>query len=251
MSNQRTRKMVSLKVLETSGVDHPAHLEEGWIVMKNATKEATVSEEQVGMDENLEEAYIERVVELEKALSASQAKVEELAKAYEKMEAPKDKEEEEEEVEEEDDMMKSLPQPVREMLEKAASETAMVREELKKERDSRRDEEFVAKASGWSHLTIDAKEVGPSLRKLSDIDPSLASQVEKALEGANAQAESAAIFGEIGRGSRPDDGNAYAKVEAMAKAAHANGEFKTTEQAMTAIIQQNPDLYAAYRAESK
>ena len=250
MANIKKRKMVALKVLETSGVDHPAHLEEGWIVMKNATKEATVSE--VGMDENLEEAYIERVVELEKALSASQAKVEELAKAYEKMEASKDKEEEEEEEEvEEDDMMKSLPQPVREMLEKAASETAMVREELKKERDSRRDEEFVAKASGWSHLTIDAKEVGPSLRKLSDIDPSLASQVEKALEGANAQAESAAIFGEIGRGSRPDDGNAYAKVEAMAKAAHANGEFKTTEQAMTAIIQQNPDLYAAYRAESK
>ena len=216
--------------------------------MKNATKEATVSEEQVGMDENLEEAYIERVVELEKALSASQAKVEELAKAYEKVEAP---EEEEAEEEEEDDMMKSLPQPVREMLEKAASETAMVREELKKERDSRRDEEFVAKASGWSHLTIDANEVGPSLRKLSDIDPSLASQVEKALEGANAQAESAAIFGEIGRGSRPDDGNAYATVEAMAKAAHANGDYKTTEQAMTAIIQQNPDLYAAYRAESK
>jgi len=262
MANIKKRKMVALKVLETSGVDHPAHLEEGWIVMKNATKEATVSEEQVGMDENLEEAYIERVVELEKALSASQAQVEELEKANEEMEKASKKKQvmgDEEtaadaaDPEEEDDsyMMKSLPQPVREMLEKAANETAMVREELKKERDSRRDEEFVAKASGWSHLTIDAKEVGPSLRKLSDIDPSLASQVEKALEGANAQAESAAIFGEIGRGSRPDDGNAYARVEAMAKAAHASGEFKTTEQAMTAIIQQNPDLYAAYRAESK
>lgn len=257
MSNIKKRKMVALKVLETSGVDHPAHLEEGWIVMKNATKEATVSEEQIGMDENLEEAYIERVVELEKALSASQAQVEELEKASKKkmdqMAGDEETAADAADPEEEDDsyMMKSLPQPVREMLEKAANETAMVREELKKERDSRRDEEFVAKASGWSHLTIDAKEVGPSLRKLSDIDPSLASQVEKALEGANAQAESAAIFGEIGRGSRPDDGNVYAKVEAMAKAAYANGEFKTTEQAMTAIIQQNPDLYAAYRAESK
>ena len=257
MANIKKRKMVALKVLETSGVDHPAHLEEGWIVMKNATKEATVSEEQIGMDENLEEAYIERVVELEKALSASQAQVEELEKASKKkmdqMAGDEETAADAADPEEEDDsyMMKSLPQPVREMLEKAANETAMVREELKKERDSRRDEEFVAKASGWSHLTIDAKEVGPSLRKLSDIDPSLASQVEKALEGANAQAESAAIFGEIGRGSRPDDGNAYARVEAMAKAAHANGEFKTTEQAMTAIIQQNPDLYAAYRAESK
>ena len=79
MSSSKKRKMVALKVLETSGVDHPAHLEEGWIVMKSATKEANVSEE-VLMDPSLEEAYIERVVELEKALEASAAQVEKLQK---------------------------------------------------------------------------------------------------------------------------------------------------------------------------
>jgi hypothetical protein len=84
MSSPKKRKMVALKVLETSGVDHPAHLEEGWIVMKSATKEANVSEE-VLMDPSLEEAYIERVVELEKALEASHAQVEKLEKAYEDM----------------------------------------------------------------------------------------------------------------------------------------------------------------------
>jgi dsDNA-specific endonuclease/ATPase MutS2 len=161
--------------------------------------------------------------------------------------------EDEEEVEddEEEDMMKSLPQPVREMLEKAANEANYAKEELRKEREARRDEEFVQKAAAWSHLTVDAKDLGPALRRLTDIDANLASQVEKALSAANAQSESAAIFDEIGRGSRPDDGSAYAKVESMAKAAVNNGDFKTMEQAVASIVTQNPDLYAAYRAEQR
>ena len=249
MSSSKKRKMVALKVLETSGVDHPAHLEEGWIVMKSATKEANVSEE-VLMDPSLEEAYIERVVELEKALEASHAQIEEMEKAKYAagdMEPEDDEEEEDEEAE----MMKSLPQPVREMLAKAANEATYAKEELRKEREARRDEEFVQKAAAWQHLTVDAKDLGPALRRLTDIDANLASQVEKALSAANAQSESASIFDEIGRGSRPDDGSAYAKVESMAKAAVNNGDFKTMEQAVASIVTKNPDLYAAYRAEQR
>ena len=241
--------MVALKVLETSGVDHPAHLEEGWIVMKNANAlEAPVSDEVV-LEPTLEEAYIERVVELEKALEMSNAQIEEMRKAAEAYEGEETDEEETMEDDEEEDMMKSLPQPVREMLEKAQNEAHYVREELRKERESRRDEEFVQKAAGWSSLTLDAKDLGPALRRLTDVDANLAEQVEKALSAANAQAESASIFDEIGRGSRPDDGSAFAKVEAMAKSAMSDGKFSTKEQAIAAIVTQNPDLYAAYRAE--
>jgi hypothetical protein len=243
----KQKKMVALKVLETSGVDHPAHLEEGWIVMKNAgtQTEDTVSEQKETMEQGLEEAYIERVVELEKALAETQEK---LAKAYD----TKMKEEEEEEEEEEEDdeaMMKSLPQPVREMLEKAEASANQAREELKKERDNRRDEQYVSKASAWSSLTVDPQNLGPALRKLSDIDATLGEVIEKALESANAQAESASIFDEIGRGSRPTEGNAFAKVETLAKAAFVAGEYSTVEQAMTGVILKNPDLYADYRKE--
>ena len=249
MSSSKKRKMVALKVLETSGVDHPAHLEEGWIVMKSATKEANVSEE-VLMDPSLEEAYIERVVELEKALEASHAQIEEMEKAKYAA-GDMEPEDDEEEDDEEAEMMKSLPQPVREMLAKAANEATFAKEELRKEREARRDEEFVQKAAAWQHLTVDAKDLGPALRRLTDIDANLASQVEKALSAANAQSESASIFDEIGRGSRPDDGSAYAKVESMAKAAVNNGDFKTMEQAVASIVTKNPDLYAAYRAEQR
>ena len=251
MNNNKKRKMVALKVLETSGVDHPAHLEEGWIVMKSANAtEAPVSEEVEAMDEALEQAYIERVVELEKALEASHAQIEQLQKAAVEVEI----EDDEEEMDEEETMksvLKSLPEPVREMLEKAQGEAAVAREELRKERQERRNEEFVAKAAEWNHLTIDAKEFGPALARLSDIDANLSQMVEKAMSGANAQAESASIFDEIGRPVRSDDNSAYARVETMAKAAVASGEFTTLEQAIAGVVVKNPDLYAAYRAESR
>ena len=228
--------------------------------MKNAgTTEATVDNTEATpaepqIESALEEAYIDRIVELEKALAASEEHVAELT---EKAKAPKveveiGEEDDEEDMTEEETMkalVKSLPEPVREMLKKAEDAASKAQEELRKEREARRDEEFVEKATGWSHLTIDAKNFGPALRRLTDIDANLAEQVEKALEAANAQSESASIFEEIGRGSRPDESNAYAKVQALAKAAHEAGEFATVEQAVAGIIHKNPDLYAAYRNE--
>ena len=50
----RTRKMVNLAIEETSGVDHPAHLHEGWLVMKSADE----SEVQRVLDESLTEEEI-------------------------------------------------------------------------------------------------------------------------------------------------------------------------------------------------
>ena len=254
MSKPKTRKMVALKVLETSGVDHPAHLEEGWIVMKSADQGVSMNNEEIGMDESLEEAYIERVVELEKALADSQDRVAALQAEVEKMAYKGGEEDEEEEMDEEETMkalLKSVPDPVREVLAKAQSEAEAARAELRKEREIQRDREFVAKAAGWNHLTVDANEVGPALRRLSEVDVDLFSTIEKALEAANAQAESAAIFDELGRGSRPDDNDAYAKVHTLAKAAYDKGEFATIEQAISAMVVTHPELYAAYRAETR
>lgn len=265
----KQRKMVALKVLETSGVDHPAHLEEGWIVMKNSgtTTEATVSDanEIVSeeIDPTLEEAYIDRIVELEKSLAASEKLVADLSEETEKAkkkkmpdfiqdkmdEAAEDEEEEEDEEMTYKALVKSLPEPVRLMLKKAEDAEKKATEELRKEREARRDEEFVKKAAGWSHITVDASEFGPALRRLTDIDANLAEQVEKAMDAVNAQAESASIFTEIGRGGRPQENDAYGKVQALAKAAHQAGEFSTVEQAVAGIINKNPDLYAAYRNE--
>jgi hypothetical protein len=252
------RKMVKLKVIETSGVDHPAHLNEGWIVMKQSetdsegadmaddAKTAEVTEEVIVEDNTLADSLVkaqERIAELEEALAA------ELEKGKGKKPAflMEDGEEEDDE-----DMMKSVPEPVREMLNKAKAEADTAREELRKEREERRDAEFVAKArDAWNHLTIDPEQVGKAMRRLTDVDASLADVITKALDSANAQAESADIFAEIGTVGRPDSSDAYGKVQTLAKSLVAEGKAATVEQAVVDLISTDPSLYHEYVAEKR
>ena len=253
------RKMVKLKVIETSGVDHPAHLNEGWVVMKHqdnpeTTEGADVSEETEAIETNeadvITESLVkaqERIAELEEAL--------EIEKAKKKMPFG-DKETAEETVapDEEDDsyLMKSVPEAVREMLNKAKADADVAREELRKEREERRDAEFVAKAqSAWNLLPVDATEVGKAMRRLTDVDAPLAETIAKALDAANAQAESANIFAEIGTAGRPDNGDAYGKVQALAKSLVADGKAPTVEQAVVDLISADPTLYHEYVAEKR
>lgn len=247
------RKMVKLKVIETSGVDHPAHLNEGWVVMKQqdnqeSTEGAEVSEETEAVEtievdvvtESLVKAQ-ERIAELEEALEIEKAK-----KPTVEIEIDGEEEEDEE------DMMKSVPEAVREMLNKAKVEADVAREELRKERDERRDAEFVAKAqTSWGLLPVDASEVGKAMRRLTDVDAPLAETIAKALDAANAQAESANIFAEIGTAGRPDTGDAYSKVQALAKSLVADGKSSTVEQAVVDIISADPALYHEYVAEKR
>ncbi len=247
------RKMVKLKVVETSGVDHPAHLNEGWVVMKHQDPETTegaeVSEEteaiEMTEDDVITESLVkaqERIAELEEALEVEKAKKKPAFLA----------EAEVEDEEDEEDMMKSVPEAVREMLNKAKVEADDARAELRKEREERRDAEFVAKAqSAWGLLPVDATEVGKAMRRLSDVDAPLAETIAKALDAANAQAESANIFAEIGTAGRPDTGDAYSKVQSMAKSLVAEGKARTVEQAVVDLISDDPTLYQDYVAEKR
>ncbi|CAB4158422.1 hypothetical protein UFOVP711_3 [uncultured Caudovirales phage] len=248
------RKMVKLKVIETSGVDHPAHLNEGWVVMKHQDPETTegaeVSEETEAIEtteadvitESLVKAQ-ERIAELEEALEVEKAKKKPAFLAEVEVEA---------EDEEDEDMMKSVPEAVREMLNKAKVEADVAREELRKEREERRDAEFVAKAeASWGLLPVDASEVGKAMRRLTDVDAPLAETIAKALDAANAQAESANIFAEIGTAGRPDTGDAYGKVQALAKSLVADGKASTVEQAVVDLISADPTLYHEYVAEKR
>ena len=252
------RKMVKLKVEETSGVDHPAHLEEGWIVMKAANKGAkTVAKEPKVEIEIEDEEEMMDDTETEKAASEDKetdfeamfakmkeerdmykGKYEEMMKEY----APADDEE---------TMEKAMPEPVRAMLKKARDEAEAARTELRKEVETRRNREFVAKAAGWSALSIDAEAIGPVLRKMADHDADLTDKIVAALSSANAQAEAANIFAELGSSSRPDSGDAYSRMTKMAKAAVEAGEHKTIEQAISALVVSNPELYDAYRQENR
>ena len=261
----RTRKMVNLAIEETSGVDHPAHLHEGWLVMKSADEsevqrvlDETLTEEDSNMENTSTAATEEQVIEksAEEKLTIAEARISELEEALAKAskdaemsEEDKKKKKMDEESSEEMDYMKSAPESVVKMIEDLRKSAEAATAELQKERDSRADAEAIEKAKGWANLNLDAEKVGPALRRLASTDADLAKSIEDVLSSVNAQAESAQIFAEIGKSADFKTGNAYERMTSLAKSAVEEGVAKSFEQALADVATKNPDLYSQYLSE--
>jgi vacuolar-type H+-ATPase subunit I/STV1 len=276
MSKPRTRKMVNLAIEETSGVDHPAHLHEGWLVMKSASEsevqrvldKSLTKEDSTMEDMKTTEATEDKVEKtVEEELAMAQARIAELeAKLAEKELKPEEevvmamdedskKPEEEtmkmdsEKKEEEEEYLKSAPRSVVKMITDLKKQADAATAELRKERIARADAQAVEKAKGWANLNINAEKVGPALRRLSETDSELAKSVEEILSSVNAQAESASIFAEIGKSADFKSGNAYERMTTLAKSAVEEGVAKSFAQAMADVASKNPDLYSQYLSE--
>ena len=265
MSKPRTRKMVNLAIEETSGVDHPAHLHEGWLVMKSAsesevqrvldksltkedsnmedmkTTEATDVKVEKTVEEELAMAQA-RIAELEaKLLEAAKEEIGEPVMAMNTEDSMKPKVDEE--------YMKSAPESVVKMITDLKKQAEEATAELRKEREARADAQSVEKAKGWANLNLNAEKVGPALRRLSETDSELAKSVEEILSSVNAQAESASIFAEIGKSADFKSGNAYERMTTLAKSAVDEGVSKSMAQAIADVALNNPDLYSQYLTE--
>jgi hypothetical protein len=238
----KARKMVNLSIEETSGVDHPAHLTEGWLVMKSADE----SDVQRVLDESLnrEDSPMEETVnEQTEETPKDEATVE--ASAETEVEASSDEE-----------VLKSAPEAVIKMVEdlrkakeyaESKANEAMI--ELQKQRDAKADAEAIEKAKAWSHLNLDAEFVGKSLRQLNSVDTKLAKSVEDILTSVNAQAESANIFAEIGSTINAAPDNAYGRMTIMAKSLVDSGQASSVEAGIAQVAVQNPELYSQYLNE--
>ena len=275
MSKPRTRKMVNLAIEETSGVDHPAHLHEGWLVMKSASEsevqrvldKSLTKEDSTMEDMKTTEATEDKVEKtVEEELAAAQARIAELeAKLAEKEMKPEEEVEmamhgdsmkpEDEETKkmdsekEEEDYMKSAPRSVVKMITSLKKQAEEATAELRKERVARADAQSVEKAKGWANLNLNAEKIGPALRRLSETDSELAKSVEEILSSVNAQAESASIFAEIGKSADFKSGNAYERMTTLAKSAVQDGVAKSFEQALSDVAMKDPDLYSQYLSE--
>jgi hypothetical protein len=247
------RKMVDLLIEETSGVDHPAHLHEGWLVMKAASPSEvwrvldTVGPDNPGegMSDMEKQDLLARLAEVE----AENAALRKAAGSDGSDEAI------------DEDVLKSLPEPVRaafEQMQKDA-EAALAKardteEALVKEREQRADAEMVDVVKAWEHLTLDPAEVGPALRKVRDIDADLYEAIAKALTGANAQNESAEIMKQVGSGNGvltlSTGGDAATEIDAVAKSI-AKDEGISYAAAVAKAAKANPDLYSRYQTERK
>lgn len=270
----RTRKMANLVIEETSGVDHPAHLHEGWLVMKSAD----ASEVQRVLDESLTEEEImsentqtevtpaatdeqveapateatEEVAEVEKAemtMEEALKKIADLQAKLVELESKESEDEMEKSATVADEFLKSAPESVVKMIEDFKKQAETATEELRKEREAKADAEAIEKAKGFANLNLDAEKVGPALRRLSTVDADLAKSVEDILTSVNAQAESANIFAEIGKSADFATGDALGRLTTLAKSAVEEGVAKSFEQAFADVAAKNPELYVQYRNE--
>ena len=278
---RKAPKMTNLLIEETSGVDHPAHLHEGWLVVK-AKNIATVAEVEKALPELMEASMseaTENVVEqtkaedaeekmegegyeakqMEEELAMAQARILELESRIAEMEAAIDMADAAAEGEpmEGADMMeesvvalaKSAPEPIRKAMAELAKAAEEAKAELAKEREDRADAEAITKArETFKHLNIEAEKIGPALRRLAAADAELAKAVEEALVSADAQNESADIFTEVGKGYAPSS-DAIEKMNSLAKAAVVEGKATTIEQALAQVAVENPSLYNDYLIE--
>lgn len=271
---RKAPKMTELVIEETSGVDHPAHLHEGWLVIKASNTESvadvlaalpeplgesmsddptevtieTDSEVTLATEDEKAEGMEPESKQMEEELAMAQARIAELEARISELEGS----ESEDMMEEATDpvaLAKSAPEPIRKAMEELAKAKAEAETALAKEREDRADADAIAKARGaFKHLALDAEKVGPALRRLAAIDADLAKSVEDALVAADAQNESADIFTEVGKGYVPS-GDAIQKMTSLAKAAVSEGKAATVEQAMAQVAIENPALYNDYLTE--
>lgn len=279
----KATKMVRLAVDETSGVDHPAHLSEGWLVMKSAnaeeieavidsitettiTKEDSVSDESTVVTEDAvvveapaaEATPTESPAEdqdaiiagLEEELAkAKAAKADAMTQMPDESDADYAKRMKEMKMSKKPMYMEKSLESVEKAVavEKARADEAIAL--LQKERDERADADSITKAKNWNNLPLEAEKVGPALRRLSLIDEDLAKSIEGILSAVNEQAKTSNLFAEIGKSVDSSAVDAYDRLTALAKAAVESGVAPSFEVAMADAALANTDLYKQYLTE--
>lgn len=244
------KRLDGLRIGEVSGVDHPAHMEEGWLVLKAA---ANLSDED--MAEVIAEAQALAKAEQTDPASSTQPPSEEVAMGDNTA------------TDLSEDMLKSLPEPVRKAILQSQEIAQSALTELRKERDQRLDVEAIAKARADypSIPGLIPEEFGPAVRKAAEVAPEGVAEILKALASANAALAESVLLKEVGSSVAPaaggnasnftnspgTDGNAFQQVQSLAKAALDKGEVDTIEQGVAKALTDNPSLYSDYLADQK
>jgi hypothetical protein len=283
-------KLEQLDIGETSGVDHPAHLTEGWLMMKSADLDTLLKEQmrtcpQCGEAVGDQEGYcphcgrqvakaerplsaIERVARLRvlhKALGEvldeggsmpNDAVPQEVAEFLEESEAPEGIRKAVEaafappEPEGEDALLKDVPEAVRKMLETERAARVELEKAVEAERTRRETEDAVAKSRDWSIIGVDAAEFGPVLQALRKENPDVAEDVEAVLDGASKVAETSELFRTVGK-STSGTGDVEGRLEAMTAERMTKGLDHASAYAEVLESPEGARLYAEHRREKE
>ena len=255
------RQMVNPKINEVSGVDHPAHLIEGWLALKDASPEtilllARAEAVAKGLDPNtvtlrgneMPDPLAKDVVEALPADVQSYIKaLEDAAKGDDAVTktatAPLS------EAEQFEKAMDSLPEPVREAVRKSQHEAAEAKAVAKTLFDASEDAKFAAIAKSLDHIPGTDDSFAADLRKVASVDQVAFDNIMKALKAANAGIAEGRLYKELGAAGDAAEGSGQAALEAVAKSLQKEDPKLSYEVALAKAAESHPDLYTQHRRE--
>lgn len=206
----QAHQLVDLELDEVSGVDHPASLVEGWLVMK--------------ADDPISDAFADLITDQEES-------VEDTHEADPVVEAPVADEALAKEL---GDLRKALTDMTAHF-EKAAAERDALAETAEIEKAT-------AKVAEWDQVPGMTDDFVPVLRSLNDEQHAAVAAVFDACQIAFAEAD---VTKELGTDA-PGDGDALSTIETLAKGLVAEGKADNIHKAIALVAADRPDLYAAY-----
>ena len=231
-----TRKLVDLTIEETSGVDHPAHLHEGWLVRKNET--AVLDQALADLDDQTEPdqgTKMDLEAEVTIDAPADDVVVADAEPTIEPVELVKADDQAERVTKELADLRKALDD--------ATAEAASLREEREMEKATER-------VTAWHILPgVVASEFAPVLRALRATSPEATAAVEEILDGCAEALAEAGVLKELGSDLDDTSTEAWDQIQGLAKSAVEGGRASSVPEAIGLVASENPDLYARYRQE--
>jgi len=230
----KSTKLTELTIKETSGVDHPAHLHEGWLVMKAEDLDNTLDQIiEPDSQENTVELNatpeVEDVIEEATEVEAAPEMVTEATPVAASVDGP-----DETEVQKEiTDLRKELD------LAKEAHRALVEERELEKAATS---------AHQWAILPgLNPVDFAKVLVRLRAADQEVAKEIEAILSASSVALSEAGVFTELGAEGDEDGAmDAFGRIEKAAQVLVDSGEATSLAKGITLVAERNPSLYNDY-----
>lgn len=146
------------------------------------------------------------------------------------------------------DKLKPMVEKLCKSQEDAVKKSNELEKILKEEREKRLIKEFIAKASEFKKLPINAEEFGLVMKEFSERAPEAYEKLESILKATDKAIEDGNLFKSMGTDQTPED-NIMSKVEKAASEKMKANDKLTKEQAITEVLKENPELYEKYESE--
>jgi hypothetical protein len=218
-------QLIELDLNEISGVDHPANLHEGWLVLKSSTDP------------------------LEKALADAAEAMTNNNNGESNMELSHEETSDEVVEKEADSLNMDALQKSVDTLQKSLDAAEAANAALTAERDM---EKATARVEDWATLPgVTPEEFAPVLRALHTESPEHAEIIEGVLDKCVTALGEADVLKEVGTEETSDDTSSYAKLEGLAKGLVEAGDAKSIADGIGKAAEAHPDIYAAYIQEKE